>query len=142
VISNVDQVHPVGVFAQITSHFEGVDKGKEKKDGEEGQKSMTIVLYPHRRIRIDELIKGGEEGKVEGQGEKVPLVNVIAETIKEQEDPIGEEGEVVSFEKGVPSPETVKEDMGVTKSDDKAEGELGRYLSADGTVELIPYSID
>lgn len=46
VIDSVDEVHDVGVFAQITSQF--------PVNGEEG--SLTAVLYPHRRIRISSLI--------------------------------------------------------------------------------------
>lgn len=46
VIEHVDDVHDVGVFAQITSAF--------PVNGEE--KSLTAVLYPHRRIRMSKLI--------------------------------------------------------------------------------------
>lgn len=41
-IEKLDDVHAVGVFAQVTSAF--------PVHGEEG--SLTAVLYPHRRIRI------------------------------------------------------------------------------------------
>jgi len=65
VITDLDKVHRVGVFAQITSIFSqssqsGGNKGNKdakktdaERDEEEG---LTAVLYPHRRIRIDELI--------------------------------------------------------------------------------------
>ncbi|KAJ1912635.1 ATP-dependent Lon protease pim1 [Mycoemilia scoparia] len=43
VISNVNEVHPVGVFAQITSIFPSTNQEEE---------SLTAVLYPHRRIRL------------------------------------------------------------------------------------------
>lgn len=46
VIESVDDVHDVGVFAQVTSAF--------PVNGEE--KSLTAVLYPHRRIRMSKLI--------------------------------------------------------------------------------------
>ena len=46
VIDNVDDVHDVGVFAQITSAF--------PVHGEEN--SLTAVLYPHRRIRMSSLL--------------------------------------------------------------------------------------
>jgi Lon-like ATP-dependent protease len=60
VITDIDSVHPVGVFAQITSTFTNVpnkDVGKDK-DGkkEEPSEDLTVVLYPHRRIRITELL--------------------------------------------------------------------------------------
>lgn len=46
VIESMDDVHDVGVFAQVTSAF--------PVNGEE--KSLTAVLYPHRRIRMSNLI--------------------------------------------------------------------------------------
>src|SRR5205814_3188424 len=45
IIENMDDVHDVGVFAQITSAF--------PVHGEEN--SLTAVLYPHRRIRMSAL---------------------------------------------------------------------------------------
>lgn len=47
-ITNIDQVHKVGVFAQITSVFPATS-GKEET-------GLTAVLYPHRRIKINELL--------------------------------------------------------------------------------------
>ena len=46
VIESLDEVHDVGVFAQITSQFHN--------HGE--QSSLTTVLYPHRRIKLSSLI--------------------------------------------------------------------------------------
>ena len=46
VIDNMDDVHDVGVFAQITSAF--------PVHGEEH--TLTVVLYPHRRIKMSTLI--------------------------------------------------------------------------------------
>ncbi|MCJ1313108.1 ATP-dependent Lon protease pim1 [Agyrium rufum] len=46
VIDNVDDIHDVGVFAQITSAF--------PVHGQEN--SLTAVLYPHRRIKMSRLI--------------------------------------------------------------------------------------
>ena len=54
VITDLNQVHHVGVFAQITSVFAATNKD----DKEEG---LTAVLYPHRRIRLTNLIKSGTE---------------------------------------------------------------------------------
>lgn len=59
VITSLDRVHKVGVFAQITSIFPAQSGGKDAKGEEEG---ITAVLYPHRRIRIDELITPMPEG--------------------------------------------------------------------------------
>ncbi|KAM3159840.1 hypothetical protein ACU8KH_05929 [Lachancea thermotolerans] len=49
VIHFPDEVHDVGVFAQITSAF-------PSKDEKTGAETMTALLYPHRRIKIDELL--------------------------------------------------------------------------------------
>lgn len=54
VISDVNSVHQVGVFAQITSVFAAAGRGEDDK--EEG---LTAVLYPHRRIKILDLVKAG-----------------------------------------------------------------------------------
>ncbi|KAI9833570.1 MAG: ATP-dependent Lon protease pim1 [Phylliscum demangeonii] len=51
VIEKMEDVHPVGVFAQITSAF--------PVHGEES--SLTAVLYPHRRIRMSALIPPGHD---------------------------------------------------------------------------------
>ncbi|KAF8986322.1 hypothetical protein BDQ17DRAFT_1415230 [Cyathus striatus] len=51
IITDLDQVHPVGVFAQITSTF--AVKNTEGED-EEG---LMDVLYPHWRISITELVR-------------------------------------------------------------------------------------
>ncbi|KAG8732470.1 ATP-dependent Lon protease pim1, partial [Ceratobasidium sp. 428] len=60
IITDIDSVHQVGVFAQITSVFpatKGEPTGKE--DGQE--ESLTAVLYPHRRIRITNLFTPATE---------------------------------------------------------------------------------
>jgi len=54
VITDINSVHEVGVFAQITSVFAAAGRGEDDK--EEG---LTAVLYPHRRIKITELVKAG-----------------------------------------------------------------------------------
>ena len=55
VITDINSVHHVGVFAQITSVFAATGKD----DKEEG---LTAVLYPHRRIRLTSLVKAGPSG--------------------------------------------------------------------------------
>jgi len=52
VIVNLNRVHRVGVFAQITSIFPTNTSGKP----DASEDGITAVLYPHRRIVIDELI--------------------------------------------------------------------------------------
>lgn len=54
VITDPNTVHPVGVFAQITSVFAAAGR-----EGDEKDHGLTAVLYPHRRIRITELVKAG-----------------------------------------------------------------------------------
>ncbi|KAL0094519.1 ATP-dependent protease La [Phycomyces blakesleeanus] len=50
-ITSIDQIHPVGVFAQITSVFPASAGKDGKEDG-----GLTAVLYPHRRIKMTELL--------------------------------------------------------------------------------------
>lgn len=49
-ITDLNAVHDVGVFAQITSTFPAQSNGKDEPEG------LTAVLYPHRRIKITELL--------------------------------------------------------------------------------------
>ena len=65
VIESMDDVHDVGVFAQVTSAF--------PVTGEE--KSLTAVLYPHRRIRMSKLIPP----KAQTDTEKTSVVPPLAE---------------------------------------------------------------
>lgn len=84
-IESLDEVHEVGVFAQITSAF--------PVHGEEG--SLTAVLYPHRRIKISQLLPRGKPAD-EAEEEEVP------EPIEEVPEPIEEVEEVTESEnKGV-----------------------------------------
>ena len=54
VITDINSVHPVGVFAQITSVFSAASGPGKEEEKEEG---LTAVLYPHRRIKITDLVK-------------------------------------------------------------------------------------
>ncbi|GME68007.1 unnamed protein product [[Candida] boidinii] len=55
IIESPDQVYETGVLAQITSNV-------YTKDNETGVETLTTVLYPHKRIRIDELFPPTSEG--------------------------------------------------------------------------------
>ncbi|KAF9170587.1 ATP-dependent Lon protease pim1 [Mortierella sp. AD011] len=91
-VTSMDQIHPVGVFAQITTVFPasaGSDEG-----------SITAVLYPHRRIRIKELLPplvlpDGSEAPREGL-----MIKEAGEGAEKQQQPItikvGEESSVSS----------------------------------------------
>ncbi|CAE6424208.1 hypothetical protein ACGC1H_002616 [Rhizoctonia solani] len=71
IITDIDSVHQVGVFAQITSVFPA-SRG-EASNREEGQEeSLTAVLYPHRRIRITDLITPATESISTATIEEVP----------------------------------------------------------------------
>jgi len=73
IIKNRDDVHSVGVLAQITSAF-------PSKDEKTGSETMTALLYPHRRIKIDELVPPVIEEKAK---EPQDIKNIIVEKIVE-----------------------------------------------------------
>jgi len=67
VITDINQVHQVGVFAQITSVF--MAPSSREPDGAPGEKQeegLTGVLYPHRKIRITELVQPGGPSSMSG----------------------------------------------------------------------------
>lgn len=91
-IESKDDVYEVGTFCQVTSAF--------PVQGE--QESMTAVLYPHRRIRMSELIPAAKDS---GEVAKVEVTSAGEATITEdlaKEEEAGEKkGDVVaSFEEG------------------------------------------
>lgn len=103
VITSVDQVYPVGVFAQITSVFSSKDASRQPDTQEADRpETLTAVLYPHRRIRIDELVPAPSAPS--------PPEAEIAEPVTEAEKP-KEEAEVASFEKEVPSIEETRKNV-------------------------------
>ena len=71
-ITDPDSVHPVGVFAQITSTFPATTSDKDEEPG------LTAVLYPHRRIRITDLLPIPE-----GRPPAAPLPEGEVEAIEE-----------------------------------------------------------
>ncbi|KAH9003125.1 ATP-dependent protease La [Lactarius hatsudake] len=68
VITDINSVHPVGVFAQITSVFAASGVPGKEDEKEEG---LTAVLYPHRRIKITDLVKAGGSQPSTAQVEQV-----------------------------------------------------------------------
>jgi Lon-like ATP-dependent protease len=91
VITDLSKVHRVGVFAQITSIFSqssqsGKNKDSKKSEAEtDEEEGLTAVLYPHRRIRIDELITPKGQAQVtenspgSSQDAKIAKVHEIQE---------------------------------------------------------------
>jgi Lon-like ATP-dependent protease len=99
-IESIDDVHDVGVFAQITSAF--------PVHGEEN--ALTAVLYPHRRIKMTTLIPPyrGVEKKEDGTA---PDPDAVPEPIPSK--PVKEDGTqekkgdvVASFEEGTVQPKS------------------------------------
>ncbi|CAG8554658.1 3556_t:CDS:2 [Ambispora gerdemannii] len=80
-ITDASQVFRVGVFAQITSVFPA--------NGGQDENSLTAVLYPHRRIRITDLVPPNQIG---GGG---TLEEVVAEEAEEDNN-VREEPQKVS----------------------------------------------
>jgi ATP-dependent Lon protease len=65
VIREPHEVHDVGVFAQVTSAF--------PINNSDGTTSLTAILYPHRRIRLTELIPpGASESTKEESVKEIP----------------------------------------------------------------------
>ncbi|KAK0619848.1 Lon protease C-terminal proteolytic domain-containing protein [Immersiella caudata] len=100
VIRSPDDVYDVGVFAQITSAFPMSNAGG---DGT----SLTAILYPHRRIKLSELIPpGAADAATPAEGEPAP------EPIpKAAEEEPAQKGDVVaSFEESAvaPKPESAQ----------------------------------
>lgn len=78
VITDINSVHPVGVFAQITSVFSATSGAAKEGEGEK-EEGLTAVLYPHRRIKITELVKAG--GSSTASAESVEQEETKAQTI-------------------------------------------------------------
>jgi ATP-dependent Lon protease len=83
VITDLSKVYDVGVFAQITSIF-SANAGGDANTAAPGatEEGLTAVLYPHRRIRITELVKAGETGPAE-----VKVEDIDAQTPTQTETP-------------------------------------------------------
>lgn len=96
VIQKPEDVYDVGVFAQITSAFPATGEGKG---------SLTAILYPHRRIRISNLLPPGEvESKKADSSPDVPIPDPIPSKPTEEDSTQEKKGDVVaSFEESAVS---------------------------------------
>lgn len=92
-ITNIDQVHQVGVFAQITSVFPA-NSGKEES-------GLTAVLYPHRRIKINELLPIKEKHTMAAVEEIAPKKDLAVEGEKALEKPSKTTGSEFEPEKAI-----------------------------------------
>ncbi|KAL7921137.1 Lon protease C-terminal proteolytic domain-containing protein [Trichoderma austrokoningii] len=113
IIRNVNDVHDVGVFAQITSAF--------PIHGQEG--ALTAILYPHRRIKLSSLVPPGAQdadkadSKSETEPEPIPQKTVEEESqekkgdvvtsfeesaVEKKPEPVAEKYEPTSFLKRYP----------------------------------------
>jgi Lon-like ATP-dependent protease len=92
IIESVDEVHDVGVFAQITSAF--------PVHGDEG--ALTAVLYPHRRIKMSSLISperapNADAKKADGSpSDPASVPDVIPTKPQKGEVPQEKKGDVVA----------------------------------------------
>lgn len=89
VIEKMDDVHDVGVFAQITSAF--------PVHGDEN--SLTAVLYPHRRIKMSALVAPRADGSEVKKNEPVAEESTEASTKEEKKGDV-----VASFEETTETP--------------------------------------
>lgn len=104
IIHSKDDVHEVGVLAQVTSAF-------PSKDEKTGTEAMTALLYPHKRIKIDEIYspmlnktQDLDQPDQETSARKTPttkLEEIVVEKIvephqvsKTENDPLDEETDV------------------------------------------------
>jgi Lon-like ATP-dependent protease len=96
VIHNVDDVHDVGVFAQITSAFP-VSGGE--------QNSLTAILYPHRRIRLSTLIPPSAHDAKKSDVDTEAAAEPIPSKPTDEEAQMQKKGDVVaSFEESAVTP--------------------------------------
>lgn len=91
IIRNVEDVHDVGVFAQITSAF--------PIHGQEG--ALTAILYPHRRIKLSSLVPPSTAETTDKKPEPETPEVIPQQTPAEEEPQQEKKGDVVaSFEEG------------------------------------------
>ncbi|EHK97378.1 Ribosomal protein S5 2-like protein [Glarea lozoyensis ATCC 20868] len=99
-IESMDQVHDVGVFAQITSAFPVGDDG-----------ALTAVLYPHRRIKMSELINTQSlKAAKDGAGAEPAAPEPIPQKPTKDEAPAEKKGDVVASFEETSVPSTPKSD--------------------------------
>lgn len=117
VIESMDDVYPVGTFCQVTSAF--------PVQGEEG--SMTAVLYPHRRIRMTNLLpptkQEGESAETRAEVSAVDkFFGVNQDDSSKPAATSDKKGDVVaSFEEQSPEAKAKAEEAAAAAEDKKAD---------------------
>lgn len=146
------------MFAQITSVFGSSDNSKkiDEKDGEGKEKkeekpeTLTAVLYPHRRVRIDELVTQPPPPPpaqiVSSRDRQTqPLSTLVEEVQRNEMDKDDAEGDVASFERDVPSVEAVREELGTAprerEEDPQGEGEAREVKGEEGESRLLTVTL-
>ncbi|KAI9136291.1 Lon protease C-terminal proteolytic domain-containing protein [Paraphysoderma sedebokerense] len=69
VVKNIDDIYKVGTFAQITNIY-------HSGSGPDDTQTLTAILYPHRRIRIKELIPPSKTA------DRIPVIEPAAEPVE------------------------------------------------------------
>lgn len=96
IITDINSVHHVGVFAQITSIFTASGAVSKEDDGKE--EGLTAVLYPHRRIKLTSLISRADSTttatvqRLDEASEGAPLTPPASPLTSEIELPTSGEG--------------------------------------------------
>ncbi|AET40573.1 ATP-dependent Lon protease PIM1 Ecym_6190 [Eremothecium cymbalariae DBVPG len=93
VIQNMDEIYKVGVFAQITSVY-------AKRNDVTGKFVMTALLYPHQRIKLEELIPAPETSKdVKNSGDEssLELMKPAVQKIEDAEDGFEDDSSPTEF---------------------------------------------
>lgn len=124
VIDDPSEVYDVGTFCQITGAFPA---------GHGEEKALQAVLYPHRRIKLTELLPPGAikkdatsetpaapEDSAEGVAQATIEVQAEDETLQKKED------EATSFEKEVPTKEeaVAETEQSQTVAKDEKKGDV------------------
>lgn len=122
VIENKDDVYDIGVLAQITSAF-------PSKDEKTGKETMTALLYPHKRIRLDDLTPPIEMEHT--RGEEVTEKPEVEE-VNEKE---GEEPAKVSQKAKMPNIEDIIVEKVVDKHLASSKKANTEQLTADEPVD-------
>lgn len=133
-VTDINQVHKVGVFAQITSVFPAsMGSGKDgKQQQQDGSAGLTAVLYPHRRIEITDILPPAAHRT----GDPVASATQakVTEEIKQETLTHDGKSETTYFDPSF-TPETTELE-GDVKADKKESTYATAFLAEEGNVSL------